>query len=45
MTTRSHTWRPRHPKQLVAIGGLIAVFALGGSGHTSKAYGADTLPR
>src|SRR4029077_1670483 len=37
MTTRSHTWRLRHPKQLVAIGGLIAVFALGGSGHTSKA--------
>jgi hypothetical protein len=45
MTTRSHTWRPRHPKQLVAIGGLVAVFALGGSGHTSKAYGADALHR
>ena len=41
MTTRLPTWRPRHPKLLVAIGGLVAVLALGGSAHTSKAYGAE----
>ncbi len=40
MTTRPHTWRPRHPRLLIAIGALIAVLALGGSVHSAKAYGA-----
>jgi hypothetical protein len=40
MTTRSRTWRPRHPRLLIAIGGLVAVLALGGSGHSAKASGA-----
>jgi hypothetical protein len=45
MTTRPRTWRhcvwqPRHPRLLIAIGGLVAMLALGGGGHGAKAYGA-----
>jgi hypothetical protein len=40
MTTRPRTWQPRHPRLLIAIGGLIAVLALSGSVHSAKAYGA-----
>jgi hypothetical protein len=55
MTTRPHTWRPgawrlgvrrpRHPRLLLAIGGLVAILALGGSNHSAKAYSADALHR
>ncbi len=54
MTTRAFTWRPgtwrlgvwrpRHPRLFIAIGGLVVVLALAGSGHGAKAYGAHALP-
>ena len=40
MTTRPRARRPRHPRLLIAIGGLVAVLALGGGVHSAKAYGA-----
>jgi hypothetical protein len=37
MTAR-HTWRPRHPKLLIATGGLVAVLALGAATHNDATH-------
>jgi hypothetical protein len=34
---RRRTWRPRHPRLLIAVGGLVAVLALGATSHSADA--------
>ena len=42
---RRRTWRPRHPRLLIAVGGLVAVLALGATSHSAGNHSADAQTR
>jgi hypothetical protein len=44
---RLSQWRARHPRLLLAVGGLVVVLTLAGGSHGAKAHGAEvrSLPR
>ena len=43
--TRVCNWRPRHPRLLIAVGGLVAVLALGATSHSAANHRADAQTR